>query len=331
VAEELLRIEGLRVYYYTRDGIARAVDNVSLSMNMAETVGVVGESGSGKSTLGLAVLKLVPPPGRIVNGSVFFHGIDLLGLDDNEMRKIRGKRISMVFQDPATSLNPLMKISDHLIETIVAHQGCTRDEGRTKALSLMENVGILSERFADYPHQFSGGMRQRVGIALALALSPDLIIADEPTSSLDVMVQSQILNLMMELKKQYGMGMILITHDLGIISGIADNIALMYAGELVEFASVASFFGEPLHPYAEALLDSVPNIQLADQKLRFIAGNPPDLINPPLGCRFHPRCPYAMEKCRKNDPPTVQMGPRRMVKCFRYEDQEGDMDDIESG
>jgi len=319
MVEELLRIENLKVYYYTRDGIIRAVDEVYFSMKKGETIGLVGESGSGKSTLGLAILKLVPPPGRIIDGKIFFDGIDLARLDEGEMQKIRGKRISMVFQDPTTSLNPLMKIGDHLVETIMAHENVTREEARERALTLLEDVGILPERFNDYPHQFSGGMRQRVGIALALALNPDLVIADEPTSSLDVIVQFQILDLMMKLKRLYNMGMILITHDISIVPGIADKVALMYAGQLVEFADINSFFDEPLHPYAEALLDSIPNIQLTDQKLRYIPGTPPDLINPPSGCRFSPRCPYAVKKCREIEPPTIRVGSDRLVKCFRYE------------
>jgi len=319
MAEELLRIEDLKVYYYTRDGVVRAVDEVDFSMKKGETVGLVGESGSGKSTLGLAILKLVPPPGRIVGGKILFDGINLTELDERKMQKIRGKRISMVFQDPTTSLNPLMKIGDHLVETIMAHENITREEAKERALKLLEDVGILPERFNDYPHQFSGGMRQRVGIALALALNPDLVIADEPTSSLDVIVQFQILDLMMKLKKLYNMGMILITHDISIVPGIADKVALMYAGQLVEFADINSFFDDPLHPYAEALLDSIPNIQLADQKLKYILGTPPDLINPPRGCRFSPRCPYAVKKCKEMEPPTIHIGPDRLVKCFRYE------------
>jgi len=314
----LLRIEGLRVYYYTRDGVVMAVDNVDLFMKKGETIGLVGESGSGKSTLGRAILRLVPPPGRIISGKIVFDGLNLTELSEEEMRKIRGKRISMVFQDPMTSLDPLMKIGDHIVETIMAHETLTREEAEEKAIKLLEQVGIRSERFMDYPHQFSGGMRQRVGIALALALNPDLVIADEPTSSLDVIVQFQILDLMKELKNLYGMGMILITHDISIIPGIADKVALMYAGQLVEFADAKSFFNEPLHPYGKALLESIPNIQHSDQKLKYIPGNPPDLINPPKGCRFSPRCPYATEKCREEEPPTIMVGRHRLVKCFQY-------------
>jgi len=315
---QLLKIEGLSVHYYTEDGIVRAVDKVDFLMNRGETIGLVGESGSGKSTLGLAILRLVPPPGRIVSGRIIFDGTELTSLDEGEMQKIRGKRISMVFQDPTTSLDPLMKVGDHLVETIMAHENLTREEAKERALRLLEQVGIRPERFGDYPHQFSGGMRQRVGIALALALNPDLVIADEPTSSLDVIVQFQILDLMRRLKELYDTGMILVTHDISIVPGIADRIALMYAGQLIELADVNSFFDEPLHPYGKALLEAVPNIQFSDQKLKYIPGNPPDLINPPRGCRFSPRCPYATERCRREEPPMINVGSGRLVKCFRY-------------
>ncbi len=315
---ELLRLENLKVYYYTMDGLVRAVDGIDFYMGMGETVGLVGESGSGKSTLGLSILKLVPPPGRIVDGRILFKGVDLVELSEDEMRRIRGKHISLVFQDPATSLNPLMKIGDHIVETILAHENVSRDEAVRRAYTLLEDVGILPERFNDYPHQFSGGMRQRAMIALALALKPDLVIADEPTSALDVIVQHQILELMKKLREAYGMGMILITHDISIASEIADKIALMYAGHLVEYSDTGSFFEEPLHPYAEALLKAVPNIQLSDQKLRYIPGMPPDLINPPSGCRFHPRCSYATSICREKEPPKLEVRREGFVRCFRY-------------
>lgn len=316
--ESLLEVEGLKVYYYTREGIVKAVDNANFFMKKGETIGLVGESGCGKSTLGLSILKLVPSPGKIVGGKILFNGKDLTKLSKEKMPEIRGKQISMVFQDPMTSLNPLMKIGDHLVETLMAHEIVTREEAKERALSLLKNVGILPDRFNDYPHQFSGGMRQRVGIALALALNPHLVIADEPTSSLDVIVQSEILDLMRSLRKLYEMGMILISHDISIVSEIANKIALMYAGQLVEFADVIPFFDKPLHPYAEALLRSVPNIKLSDQKLRYIAGMPPDLIRPPTGCRFHPRCPYAFNKCKEREPSSIEAKPGHVVKCFRY-------------
>ncbi|RLF34768.1 MAG: ABC transporter ATP-binding protein, partial [Thermoplasmata archaeon] len=265
--ERLLEIRNLKVYYFARCGVVRAVDNVDLFMNKGETLGVVGESGSGKSTLGLSILKLVPPPGRIVDGKILFDGIDITKLSEEEMVKIRGKRISTVFQDPMTSLNPLMKIGDHLIETIMVHEDVTREEAKERALSLLDAVGILPDRINDYPHQFSGGMRQRVMIALALALNPDLVIADEPTTALDVIIQAQILELMKRLKKRYNMGIILISHDISVVSEIADRIALMYAGQVVEFADAISIFEKHLHPYTEALLRAIPNIELTDQEL----------------------------------------------------------------
>ncbi|HDN84706.1 MAG TPA: ABC transporter ATP-binding protein [Candidatus Aerophobetes bacterium] len=290
-------------------------------MRKGETVGLVGESGSGKSTLGLSILKLVPSPGKIVDGQILFDSKDITKLDNKKMRMIRGKRVSMVFQDPMTSLNPLMRIEDHLTETIKAHQKVTQEEAKEKAALLLGEVGIPPERAKDYPHQFSGGMRQRVGIALAIALNPDLLIADEFTSSLDVIVQFQILNLMKKLKASYNMGMIFISHDISLVSEIADKIALMYAGQIVEFAPADAFFEEHLHPYSEALLNSVPNVQLSDQKLSYIPGMPPDLVNPPRGCRFYPRCPYAKDLCREKEPPLIEVKPDYMVKCFRYDEK----------
>ena len=319
--EALLRIKNLKVYYYLREGVVKAVDGVNFSMRKGETVGLVGESGSGKSTLGLSILKLVPSPGKIVDGQILFDSKDITKLDNKKMRMIRGKRVSMVFQDPMTSLNPLMRIEDHLTETIKTHQKVTQEEAKEKAAFLLGEVGIPPERAKDYPHQFSGGMRQRVGIALAIALNPDLLIADEFTSSLDVIVQFQILNLMKKLKASYNMGMIFISHDISLVSEIADKIALMYAGQIVEFAPADAFFEEHLHPYSEALLNSVPNVQLSDQKLSYIPGMPPDLVNPPKGCRFYPRCPYAKDLCREKEPPLIEVKPDYMVKCFRYDEK----------
>lgn len=318
MGESILEVKGLKVYYYTREGVVRAVDNVDFFMEKGETVGLVGESGSGKSTLGFSILKLIPPPGKIVDGKIIFDGIDLTELDEKEMREIRGKRISMIFQDPMTSLNPLMKIGDHLVETIMTHEEVTREEAEERALALLRDVGIMPDRFHDYPHQFSGGMRQRVMIALALALNPDIVIADEPTSALDVIVQFQILDLMERLKKQYNVGMIFISHDISVVAEISDKIALMYAGQIVEYADAISFFEEHLHPYAELLLQSVPNIELSDQKLKYIPGLPPDLLHPPSGCRFHPRCPYAESICKEKDPPLLEINTGHFVKCFRY-------------
>ena len=318
MSKTILEIKGLKVYYYTRDGVVRAVDNVDFFMKKGETIGLVGESGSGKSTLGFSIIKLIPPPGKIVDGKIVFDGIDLIKLNEKEMRKIRGKRISMVFQDPMTSLNPLMKIGDHLVETIMTHEEVTREEAEERAFALLKEVGIMPDRFHDYPHQFSGGMRQRVMIALALALNPDIVIADEPTSSLDVIVQFQILDLMKRLKEQFNVGMIFISHDISVVAEVSDKIALMYAGQIVEFADAISFFEKHLHPYAELLLQSVPNIQLSDQKLKYIPGMPPDLLHPPSGCRFHPRCPFANSICKEKEPPLIEIEKGHLVKCFRH-------------
>lgn len=317
--EILLEVKNLKVYYYLGEGVVRAVDGVNFFVRKGETIGLVGESGSGKSTLGLSILKLTPSPGKIVDGEILFNGVDLVKLDNKKMRLFRGKRISMVFQDPMTSLNPLMRIQDHLAETIRIQEKVTQKEAERRAKILLSEVGIPPERGKDYPHQFSGGMRQRVGIALGIALNPDLLIADEFTSALDVIVQFQILSLMKKLRGSHNMAMIFISHDISLVSEIADRIALMYAGQIVEFAPAVAFFEEHLHPYSQGLLSSVPNIELSDQTLSYIPGLPPDLINPPPGCRFYPRCPEAKDICREKEPPLIEVKPEYWVKCFKYE------------
>ena len=317
--QTLLEVRNLKVYYYLEDGIVKAVDGVNFFIRKGETVGLVGESGSGKSTFGLSLLRLVPTPGKIVGGQILFNGTDLARVEERRIRLLRGKRISMVFQDPMTSLNPLMRIEEHLMETIRIQERLTQKEAERRAKTLLSEVGIPPERGKDYPHQFSGGMRQRVGIALGIALNPDLLIADEFTSALDVIVQFQILSLMKKLRASHNMAMIFISHDISLVSEIADKIALMYAGQIVEFAPAVAFFEEHLHPYSRGLLDSVPNIELSDQTLSYIPGMPPDLINPPSGCRFYPRCPEAEDKCREKDPPLIEVKPEYWVKCFKYE------------
>jgi len=315
----LLNISRLKTYFYTYRGVVRAVDDVSLSIEKGEALGLVGESGCGKSTLGLSILRLVPPPGKIVGGKIIFDGENLLDKSEKEMQKIRGKRISMIFQDPMTSLNPVMKIKDHLVELIKTHEPDTSvSEALERASKFLKELGIPPERMNDYPHQFSGGMRQRIMIALALILNPDLVIADEPTTALDTIVQAQILELLKRLRDEYNMSLILITHDLSIVAELTDKIAIMYAGKIVEVADTLSFYEEPLHPYSEGLLKSIPSIELSQQKLESIPGWPPDLINPPSGCRFHPRCPYAKPICAKEEPPLVKMGENRIVYCFRW-------------
>ncbi len=313
----LLSIRNLRVYYVMGDYSIRAVDGVSMDVDRGEIVGVVGESGSGKSTLGLSIVRLVPPPGRIVGGSVVFEGRDLTALPEREMTRIRGGKIGMVFQDPLTSLDPLMRVGDQVVETIMAHKDVTREEAEEEAKKYLEMVGISAERFRDYPHQFSGGMRQRAMIAMAISTNPSLLIADEPTTALDVIVQAQIMNLFKTLRDRLNLSIMLITHDISLTMEVADKIAVMYAGHLVECGSSVDVHDEPLHPYTRGLLQSVPNIELEDMKLSYIPGNPPDLANPPPGCRFHPRCPYATERCRREEPPTLNVNGR-LVKCFLY-------------
>jgi len=313
--EAILDVENLQSYYFTRAGIVKAVDKVSFRMDKGETLGLVGESGCGKSTLGFSILRLIPPPGKIVGGKIIFEGSNLTAKSESEMREIRGKRISMIFQDPMTSLNPLMKIGDHLTETITTHTNITKKEAMEKTKALLYNLGILPERINDYPHQFSGGMRQRVVIGLALALDPDIVIADEPTTSLDVIVEAQILELLKKMKKAYNLTLILITHNIGIVAEMADHIAVMYAGKIVELSDALSLFDKPLHPYTKALLESIPNIKLSEQVLESIPGMPPDLLSPPKGCRFNPRCSHAFKKCFEIEPELVQVGKDRFVAC----------------
>ncbi|MCD6554705.1 MAG: ABC transporter ATP-binding protein [Anaerolineae bacterium] len=316
----LLEIKDLQVHYNVRTGTVKGVDHVDLFVYEGETLGLVGESACGKSTLGRAVLRLVSEPGKIVGGQIIFDGEDLLAKDEHEMAHIRGKRISMIFQDPMTSLNPLQRIDQHFIETIRAHEKVSKAEALERAGVMFDHLGIQRERLNDYPHQLSGGMRQRVMIGLALILNSELVIADEPTTSLDVIVEAQILDLLKDLKQTYHMTLILISHNLGIEAELADRLAVMYAGKLVEVAPAQELFDEPLHPYTQALLASVPNIRLEDEELHTMRGSPPDLIHPPAGCRFHPRCPQAMERCRYEEPPYRQIHQNRWTACWLYED-----------
>ena len=315
----LLECRSLRVTYTTRRGVVNAVDDVDFLVQEGEIHALVGESGCGKSTLGLAILGLVPSPGRIVGGSIFLRGEDLVHKKSRAMRKIRGKRISMIFQDPMTSLDPVQRVSGHLIETIRAHIRIKKKEALRQSSTMVEKLGIAANRIKDFPHQFSGGMRQRVMTALALILSSELVIADEPTTALDVVVQAQILELLKYLKREIHMSMILITHDLGVAAELADKVTVMYAGKIVENADVNAFYEKPLHPYSEGLLHSVPNIALIGQTIASIPGAPPDLTHPPSGCRFHPRCPYAFDACSTVVPPLIQQPAGREVACLLYD------------
>ena len=315
----LLKIEDLEVHYDARAGIIQAVDHVDLDVRRGKTLGLVGESGCGKSTLGFSILRIIRPPGKIVGGQILFDGEDLLQKTEREMNRIRGKRISMIFQDPMTCLNPIQRIDDHYVETVRTHEkGVSAKEARQRAADLLDKLGIIADRLTDYPHQLSGGMRQRVMIGLALALNSDLIIADEPTTSLDVIVEAQILELMKELKRDFNLTMILITHNMGIVAELADRIAVMYAGKMMEIAEAVALYDKPLHPYTQGLLKSIPNISLETQELETMPGSPPDLIEPPPGCRFHPRCPHAMEKCSSIEPPMTEVENGHWAACWLY-------------
>ena len=310
-------IEDLAVYYFTRADVIKAVDGVSIEMNKGEVLGLVGESGCGKSTLGYAIIRLIPSPGRIVSGRILFHGENLVEKSEEEMRDLRGRRISMIFQDPMTSLNPVMKIKDHIVETLMVHGYEDEQKALDRARELVEMLGIEPSRLEDYPHQLSGGMRQRIAIALAIALNPDLVIADEPTTALDVIVQAQILELLKDLRKKYNLSFVFITHDLGVAAELVDNVAVMYCGKIVEYASTDRLFAEPLHPYTRGLLRSVPNVLMNKWDLSPIPGTLPNPADPPPGCRFHPRCPHATARCRREEPKLMDVGGTK-VACFLY-------------
>ncbi len=313
--DNVLKIRNLSTHYFSRRGVLKAVDRVSMDLKKQEFIGIVGESGCGKSTLAFSIMRLIQPPGKIVEGEILFNGKDLLKLRDEEMRKVRGKEIGMVFQDPMTSLDPLEKIGDQIVETIQMHEDIGKKEALEKAMRLLESVGLPGDRVNYYPHQLSGGQRQRVMIALAIALNPTLLIADEPTTALDVIVQEKIMEILDRMKKE-GRSIILITHDFSLAAEKSDRIVIMYAGWIVEMGDSSKLVKEPMHPYTEGLLDSVPDIWL-DRKIKTMSGFPPDLINPPPGCKFHPRCPHAMEKCRQEEPPLVEVNGR-LVKCWLY-------------
>lgn len=316
---ELLRVEDLTVKFFTSDGIVHAVDGVSFSVGTEEVLGMVGESGCGKSVTSLAIMRLLPiPPARIVSGKVFFDGKNLLELSETEMRKIRGNAISMIFQEPMTSLNPVITVGKQIAEAITAHQNVSPEEAKKKAIELLRLVGIPNpeKRYNDYPHQMSGGMRQRAMIAMALACNPKLLIADEPTTALDVTVQAQILDLIAQLKKTFGMSVLLITHDLGVIAEMCDRVIVMYAGQIVEEAPCVDLFESPLHPYSEGLLRSIPKLEPGKKPLYTIEGNVPNAMDLPAGCRFHPRCAYAFNLCREKVPALMNVNEHRRVRCF---------------
>jgi oligopeptide transport system ATP-binding protein len=308
----------------TQDGVVKAVDGVSFYVMPGETLGVVGESGSGKSMTGLSIMRLIPmPPGKIASGEVLLEGRDVLKMSDNDVRKIRGKEVAMIFQDPMTSLNPVLTISRQLGEAIQLHLGMSKDEARARSVDLLNMVGIpnAENRLDQYPHQFSGGMRQRVMIAMALSCNPKLIIADEPTTALDVTIQAQILDLMRTLQSERDTGVILITHSMGVVAGMADRVQVMYAGHIVETASTGEIFANPRHPYTVGLMKSIPRLDATTkEKLEPIRGLPPDLIDLPDMCPFVPRCNYAREKCEQKNPPLLEVAPGHYSACWFWDE-----------
>lgn len=320
MSETLYALRDVTVEYATRSGTVRAVDHVGFEIHKGEILGLVGESGCGKSTLGKAMMRMIQAPGRITGGELWFEGRDLMTLSEKEMRQVRGGRIGMVFQDPMTSLNPVQRIIDHLVETIQTHEpGTSRQAARDRAAQLVERLGIRRERIDDYPHQFSGGMRQRIMIALALALRASLVIADEPTTSLDVIVEAKFLDLLRELRDEFDLTILLITHNIGVVAEVADRVAVMYAGRMAELGDAVGVFGSPRHPYTRGLLASVPNIDLESGDLYLMPGSPPSLLTPPPGCAFHPRCPDTMPICSRQHPPFARHDDRETA-CWLYEE-----------
>lgn len=314
----LLKVENLITSFDTDDGKVIAVDGVSFAVNSGETVAIVGESGCGKSVTSLSILQLIPtPPGKIEEGKIIFEDQDLLKLSKSEMRKIRGKDIAMIFQEPMTSLNPVFTCGDQMMEAILEHQDVNRKKAKEIVLDMLEMVGIPlpAQRFDEYPHQMSGGMRQRIMIGMALCCNPKLLVADEPTTALDVTIQAQILDLLIKLREKLGMSILLITHDLGVVAEMADRVIVVYAGKVIEEAPVMSLFKNPSHPYTRGLLDSIPKLNIQEDQLSTIEGNVPSLNNMPSGCRFHPRCNFANDKCKAESPKLRQSGDKHSIAC----------------
>ena len=319
MAEELLRVDDLRIGFGRPGSEHMAVDGVSFAVGAGEVLGIVGESGCGKSITALSILGLVPdPPGRITGGRIRLRGRDLVGLDERALNEVRGKEISMIFQEPMTALNPLFRVGEQIGETLRVHEGLSKAQARVRALELIRKVGIGNpeQRLDQYPHELSGGMRQRVMIAIALACGPKVLIADEPTTALDVTIQAQILVLLRELQREMGMGVILITHDLGVVAQVVDRVIVMYAGQIVEEGAVDAVFERPSHPYTRLLLESIPALDDEQERLPTIAGMVPGLANLPQGCRFHPRCPAARAACRERAPAPVTIGPGHRAACI---------------
>ena len=319
----ILDVKDLVIHYETDDGCVYAVNGLDLDLQEGETLGLVGETGAGKTTLARGIMGLVPdPPGRIRGGQIIYRGTDLLRCSNAEMRKVRGRKIAMIFQDPMTSLNPVTTVGVQIAEAIQSHEKLSHKDAMRKACQMLEQVGIPAERAGEYPHQFSGGMKQRVVIAIALACNPDILIADEPTTALDVTIQAQVLDMLRELRESFNMSMLLITHDLGVVAQTCDRVAVIYGGEIVESADVYTLFDRHLHPYTQGLLDSIPKLNEDVDRLKPIEGMMPDPTQVPEGCRFCSRCTYAGERCRTEHPAMLDLGGGHKVRCFRYETQE---------
>ena len=320
---KLLEVKKLTVQYTTDDAVIHAVNGISFDIEEGQTLGIVGETGAGKTTTCLSILRLISSTsGQIQEGEILFEGNDILKKSESEMRKIRGQKISMIFQDPMTALNPVIPVGKQISEVIRKHQKCSRTEATARAGEMLNKVGIAPERASDYPHQFSGGMKQRVVIAMALACNPKLLLADEPTTALDVTIQAQMLEMIKELQREFHTEMILITHDLGIVAETCDSVAIMYAGELVEYGTAEHIFEDPLHPYTVGLFEAIPSIDEKTDRLKAIPGLMPDPADLPKGCKFAPRCPYSTEECRADIPPYRQVEPGHFVRCNRCKAQE---------
>lgn len=316
----LLSVKGLTVHYVTHEGTVKAVQDLSFDLDTGETLGIVGETGAGKTTTALSIMQLVPdPPGKIISGEIYFEDENLLEKTNQELRRVRGNKISMIFQDPMTSLNPVITVGEQIAEVIKLHQKLSNKDAEKKAIEMLETVGIQGHRHKEYPHEFSGGMRQRVVIAIALACNPQLLIADEPTTALDVTIQAQVLELMKKLKDDFKTSMIMITHDLGIVAEVCDYVAIMYAGNIVEYADKKTLFTNPSHPYTLGLFGSIPDIKSDVDRLKPIKGLMPDPTDLPTGCPFHPRCEKAMKECSQKVPLNYEVGKNHYVRCLLFE------------
>jgi peptide/nickel transport system ATP-binding protein len=311
----LLEIKDLTIHFQTEDGDVCAVNGIDLQVEPGKTLGLVGETGAGKTTTALGILRLVPEPGKVLGGSISYKGKDIMEMSEKEVQDIRGNEISMIFQDPMTALNPVMTVGDQVAEVILRHQNCSKVEAQQRMIDILGKVGIGPDRAGDYPHQFSGGMKQRVVIAIALACNPKLLLADEPTTALDVTIQAQVMEMINELKKEFNTSMILITHDLGIVAESCDTVAIMYAGQIVEFGNLEDIFDHTAHPYTQGLFNSIPSLDKDTRRLQPIRGLMPDPANLPTGCAFHPRCPYADEMCEKEVPGAVEVSPGHLCRC----------------